>query len=124
MTDPVPDRLALHARGTREQPENRPPPRHRPGQRFLKGPIPLSWLTAAADQPGKALHVGVVLWFLAGLDSRREVRLSGSVARRFGLNRHAVYRGLAALESVRLVSVVRHAGRNPLVTLLDAADTL
>jgi hypothetical protein len=27
---------------------------------FLKGPIPLTWLSAAARLPGKALHVG--LW--------------------------------------------------------------
>lgn len=38
-----------------------------PGKTFLKGPIPLPWLQGAARLPGKALHVGVVLWFLSGL---------------------------------------------------------
>ncbi len=35
---------------------------------------------------------------------------------------HAGYRGLAALEAARLVSVVRHRGRNPIVTILDGPE--
>jgi hypothetical protein len=34
----------------------RRPPRHRRGERFLKGPIPWPWISAAAALPGKALH--------------------------------------------------------------------
>ncbi len=34
------------------------PPRPRAGDRFLKGPIPMRWLERAAQQPGRALHVG------------------------------------------------------------------
>ena len=37
-------------------------PRHRQGEKFLKGPIPWDWLTKAAQLPGHALHVALVLW--------------------------------------------------------------
>ena len=97
------------------------PPRHRPGDEFLKGPVPLAWLHRAAKLPGKALAVGVAVWFKAGATRSREVRLSGQLLSRFGLNRHSAQRGLAALEAERLVSVERHPGRCSVVTLKDAA---
>ena len=95
------------------------PPRHKPGERFLKGPIPRRWLERAAQQPGKALHVAVELWFWAGIKNSREVSLSISKMSVLGVKRDAGYRGLAALEETGLVSVVRHRGRKPIVTLLD-----
>ena len=94
------------------------PPRHKPGELFLRGPIPFTWLAAAAHQPGKSLHVGLGLWFLAGIKKSREIALSGSVLRVLGVNRHSGYRGLNWLEQAGLVRVDRHPGRNPIVTLL------
>jgi len=94
-------------------------PRHRLGEKFLKGPIPLLWLAAAAKQPGRALHVGIAVWFLAGIKRNAVIALSSSILVSFGVNRHAVYRGLKALERAGLVSVVRKPGRLPQVTLLD-----
>ena len=38
---------------------------------FLRGPIPLDWLSAAAQLPGKTLNVGVALWWLKG-DGRKQ----------------------------------------------------
>ena len=35
------------------------PPRHKQGEKFLKGPVPLKWLERAACLPGKALHLVV-----------------------------------------------------------------
>src|SRR5262245_30594087 len=89
------------------------PPHRRPGEPFLKGPIPMSWLERAAQQPGRALHVGIVLWFSAGLTQRWNVRLALSRLSAFGLDRYAASRGLRALEAAGLVSVDRHAGRVP-----------
>ena len=118
--DPLdPKRLALPTSKAKPT-ANTKPPRHRPGEKFLKGPVPWGWLTRAAHQPGKALHVATALWFLAGLKSTRTVTLSGSVLSNLGVNRHSGYRGLAALENAGLLSVERHPGRNPVVTLLDA----
>ena len=53
-------------------------PRHRRGERFLMGPIPWMWLQIAARQPGKALHVGMVLWQLAGMKRTSCVTIAGS----------------------------------------------
>ena len=98
-------------------------PRHRKGERFLKGPIPLAWLMAAGSQPGKALHVAVALWFLAGVNRNRAIALSTSLLSSFGVGRYAGYRALRALEHAGLVSVVRHPGRLPIVTILDGPAT-
>ena len=110
-------RLPVHAAATVAR---RKLPRHRPGARFLKGPIPLPWLEKAATQPGRALHVALGLWFFAGMKNSPEVAFSMLwLERTFGVARFSGYRGLAALESAGLVSVVRRRGRKSLVTLLD-----
>lgn len=113
-----PDRLVLKRSSVKQKSRGKPP-RHKPGELFLRGPIPLDWLAAAAHQPGKSLHVGLGLWFLAGIKKSREIALSGSVLRGLGVKRHSGYRGLVWLEQAGLVRVVRHSGRNPIVTLLE-----
>jgi hypothetical protein len=94
-------------------------PRTSNGQRFLRGPIPLDWLSAAAWLPGKSLHVGVALWLEAGLRNSAVVPLSNLTGRHFGLDRNAKYRGLDWLEQAGLISVERKLGRAPIVTILD-----
>jgi hypothetical protein len=94
-------------------------PRPRAGGRFLKGPVPLDWLQLASFQPGKALHVAVYLWFLAGLTKSRSVVLPTAKLASLGVDRYAAYRAIRALETAGLVSVVRHRGRHPIVTLND-----
>lgn len=55
-----------------------------PGRRFLKGPIPWSWIAAAAILPSRALLVGLCLWRLAGAMKSDTVsfgtRISGHLA--------------------------------------------
>ena len=114
-----PNRLQLpNLRPTTVNPSKRPP-RHKTGERFLKGPIPWSWLTAAARLPGKALHVAIVLWFKAGMANRRTVSVSLSGMKQLGVARNTARRGLAALERGELVDVERKPGCSPTVTLLD-----
>jgi hypothetical protein len=97
--------------------------RHKPGQKFLKGPIPLPWLSVAARAAGKTLHVALALWFYAGLRTTTQVNFpKGWLELEFGMDRHTAYRGLAALEKAGLVSVARHRGRASLVTLLEVSD--
>jgi hypothetical protein len=98
------------------------PPRHRTGERFLKGPIPWSWLARAARQPGKALHVAIAAWHQAAMARSATVPLSLSdLAGDLGVLRDAARRGLEALEAAGLVRVERCAGRRPLVTILDVS---
>jgi hypothetical protein len=91
-------------------------------QCFLKGPIPWAWLQRATPLPGKALAVGLVLWFLKGLRRQNTVRLEPSKVRSLGLSRRQCYRGLEALEQAGLVAVQRQLGSAPTVTILVAPD--
>ena len=95
------------------------PPHHRRGEEFLKGPIPLHWWCLAASLPGKTLAIGSAIWFKAGVTKRNTIRLTGKLLTKFGVGRKAGYRGLKRLELAELVSVKRHAGRCPVVTILE-----
>jgi hypothetical protein len=88
--------------------------------RFLKGPVPLDWLATAARLPGRALHVGIVIWFRSGLTKNRSVRLSRAQLAPFGIDRHTLRRALTVLEAAKLVSVTRGPGKSPVVTLPPA----
>jgi hypothetical protein len=77
---------------------------------------------SAARLPGKALAVGLAIWFHAGLEKRREVQLAGSTMVAMGINRAAGYRGLAALEKAGLITVERHRGRRARVTLVGVDE--
>jgi len=70
------------------------------------------------------LHVAVELWFQAGIRKRREIRLGLAQLSSFGVDRFAASRGLKALEHAGLVSVVRHPGRQPVVTILDIVQEI
>jgi hypothetical protein len=99
-------------------------PRHQQGQRFLKGPVPWAWLEAAARQPGKALHVGVVLWLLVGMKRSACVTLNLSRLGALGVSRYAASRGLKALRAAGLLRFEGRSGRVARVTVLDvSADT-
>jgi len=92
-------------------------PRHRGGELFVRGPIPWAWLKTAALLPGRALHVGIVLWLESGLRTSAVVALSQQRLRDLGVDRYAGYRGLSRLEQAGLVDVERQAGRLSVVTL-------
>ena len=92
-------------------------PRASRGERFVRGPIPLDWLTVAAQLPGKSLHVGVALWFEAGLRKAAVVPLSNITGRLFGLDRNSKYRGLDWLAGAGIITVQRKLGRAPVVTI-------
>jgi hypothetical protein len=91
-------------------------------QLFLKGPIPWRWLERAAPLSGKALALGLVLWFLKGLRKHSTVRLEPSKVRSLGLSRRQCYRALDALEQAGLVAVQRHLGSAPSVTIIVGPD--
>jgi hypothetical protein len=91
-------------------------------ERFLHGPVPLPWFKAAARLPGRSLHVGMVLWHVAGLSGSVSVHLSNTLCLRFGLDRNAKYRALRSLGDAKLVAVRCKRGRSPLVTILDCRD--
>ena len=87
-------------------------------KRFIKGPIPLEWLLTASKLSGKSLEISMVLWFLKGVTKNHTVKLSGKLVRSFGVSRSTLYRGLAEMENAGLISIQRHKGRSPMVTIL------
>jgi hypothetical protein len=98
----------------------RKPPRHRQGEKFLKGPVPWPWLERAFRLRGKALHVALLLWREAGCRRSREVPLCLAGNLPEGLNEQSARRGLRQLEVAGLVTVCRPPGRGLEVTLNDA----
>jgi len=81
--------------------------------------VPLAWLSRAAAQPGKALHVALALWSAANLQGHRTLVLSNKSSGYFCVDRNAKYRALAALEEAGLISVRRHLGKSPVVTIIN-----
>jgi hypothetical protein len=78
----------------------------------------------AAMLPGRCLHVGIAIWYLAGLGRREVVELRPNVLRLFGVSRYAGYRALLHLEQAGLVDVERNRGRSAIVTIVfPAANT-
>ena len=96
-------------------------PNRKPYKSFIKGPIPLEWVQAAARLPGRSLQVGLVLWYLAGVRRSKQGPISYTVAHHFGLSRHTVYRGLAQLKEANLIAVSRKPGRRLGFALIEEA---
>jgi hypothetical protein len=98
------------------------PPRHGPGEGFLKGPIPWAWLDRAGRLPGKALAVSLILWQKAGMTGKRTVHLCQARADGLGLNQDSTRRGIRELEHAGVIEVRRRPGRGLVITLLDVRD--
>ena len=100
-------------------PRRRRSPAVRRHGRFLRGPISMTWLEAAAKLPGRALHVALAIQHQAALERSSSVALSNKHCAALGVDRDAKRRGLAALQADGLVIVDRKPGRNPIVTIVD-----
>src|SRR5262245_40995994 len=99
---------------------SRRPPRHRPGEWFLRGPVPWPWLEAAAALPGQALALSLCLWREVGRAHKRTVKVRLG-HQGLGLSEYAARRAMKLLEKAGLVSLQRHPGKGIEVTLLDLA---
>lgn len=88
---------------------------------FIKGPLPLEWMRAAARMPGRTLQVALVLWYLAGLKRSDTVRLSSEQLDAVGVSRDAKYDALQRLRAAGLVTVDQQPGRAPVVTLVRSS---
>ena len=114
-----PQRLALGRTRITVSPR-RLPLRHKVGEKFIQGPIPMTWVQRAAALPGKAFHLGMALWFMAGMTKNRRVRVTHKLASQFSVGRKAIARCLKQLQGAGLASVEQRAGRSPEVTILEA----
>jgi hypothetical protein len=86
--------------------------------RYLRGPVPLAWLQASARLPGRALQVGLALWFLVGVTKSATVSLTTVKLAGFGVDRSAKRRALTALAGAGLIALDQAPGCNPVVTVI------
>jgi hypothetical protein len=84
---------------------------------FIRGPIPLDWLSRAAELPGKALHVALAVLWLQGMAKGKPFKLSRQALERLNVERDAASSGLVRLEQAGLVQVERNAGQRPTVVI-------
>ena len=89
---------------------------------FLKGPISLPWLMRASRLPGRAIVVGIVIWFRVGLCQSKTITLTTTILTLFGVDRHAKRRSLVSLEKAGLISVDRRTGKNPTITVIEVSE--
>ena len=83
----------------------------RRGQRFLKGPIPLPDIAAAARLPGKSLALFLAVRHQADLTGQPVVTVPTRLLAEFGISRSTKARCLKSLEDAGLIEVERSKGR-------------
>jgi hypothetical protein len=91
---------------------------------FLKGPIPMVWLNEAAKLPGKALNLGLAIWWLAGMAKTTAFKLTGKALEHLDISRDAAADALKRLEERGLIRVQRAPGQRPTVEILSVASKL
>ena len=91
---------------------------------FLKGPIPMAWLNAAAKLPGKTLNVGIAIWWLAGMAKTKTFKLTGKALDQLGVSRDAASDALKRLEGNGLILVKRLPGQRSTVEILPVAQSV
>ncbi len=119
------DRLQLPTELTGDSSGRRRPPRHRPGDPFIKGPIPHAWIALACRLPGAGLHVAITYRFYRGrFRFKRRGRHWGlpDVAKGLRISDDSARRGLHAAELAGLLAVGREPGRKPGVSILDLPE--
>ncbi len=90
---------------------------------FLKGPIPLLWLSTAAALPGKALNVALAIRWVSDLSKAAEIYVTKAALQHFGLSEDAYRDGLKRLEQAGLVGVFRRTGQRARVRILTLPTT-
>jgi hypothetical protein len=93
-------------------------PKHHPGEKFVRGPIPFDWLQPALALGGKAGNLAWAIWFRAGIERQNPIKLTGRTLRDFHISPRAARRLLRDFEKAGLVQVDQKRGRGPMVTLL------
>lgn len=85
---------------------------------FIKGPIPLAWLTTAIAIQGKSLNVAMALWYKHGIVKGDSFTASHKLLKRFGVKRHASGRILKEMAIRGLIQLDQGDGMAPRVKVL------
>ena len=85
--------------------------------KFIAGPVDVSWVCQASRLGVKILLVGLALWHLKGLRRDNSFLVSNMMLREWGIQPDAKGRALRALEKAGLIAVERRGKHSPRVTL-------
>ena len=94
-------------------------PRHQPGERFIRGPIPLAWFKSAATCGERAEAVAVLLWYAAGYQRRNPVKLTPTILKELKVHPKTARRVLGRMVDRGLVRAEFARGRSPVVTIVS-----
>jgi len=86
--------------------------------KFIAGPIDVSWVCQASRHGVTAVLVGLALWHLKGLRRSTSFELSNLMVREWGVLPDAKARALRKLEKAGLIEIERRGKRSPRVTLV------
>jgi DNA-binding transcriptional ArsR family regulator len=86
--------------------------------KFIAGPVDVSWVVQASRLGVKALLVGLALWHLKGLRRSHSFIVSNLMMQEWGVQPDAKSRALRKLEKAGLITIERQGKRSPRVTLI------
>jgi DNA-binding transcriptional ArsR family regulator len=87
-------------------------------RRFMP-PIPEWWAVIAMALPGKAYHVGSIVWQECRINRSASCKLTRRVWEKFGIHRHTVSGGLRVLNEAGLIILEKSGKRSPLITIVN-----
>jgi hypothetical protein len=85
---------------------------------FVKGPIPLDWLTEVALLPGKCLNVAMAIQWLLGMSGGRPVKLTKRAEMSFNVSCDTSRECLNRMETAGLIQLDRSPGKRPLIKVI------
>jgi len=85
---------------------------------FVKGPIPLDWLTEVTLLPGKCLNVAMAIQWLSGMSGGMPVKLTKRAETSFNVSRDTSRECLKRLESAGLIQLTRSPGKRTLIQIV------
>ena len=91
---------------------------------FLRGPVPLEWLTVAAKLPGKTINVALALWWRHGMAKGKPFKLTQMALKAMNVERDAERMGLTRLEQAGLIQVERKPGQRPTISMVIHTDIM
>jgi hypothetical protein len=98
------------------------PPRHKPDDPFIKGPIPYTWVSAACRLPGAGLRAAMAFRFLCCRFRQQNRWGLEKSAKGLRISVDSVRRALHAAELAGLLVVVREPGCKVEVTIREIPE--
>jgi hypothetical protein len=116
------DRLRLPAERVGNLETRRRPPRHWPGEPFIKGPVSHAWIASACRLPGAGLQVAMAYRFLCCRFRRSNRWGLDAIANGLRISNRSARRGVHAAELAGLLAVEREPGCKLAVSVLDLPE--